>query len=557
MRLGRMTGLLLGAALIPATLTAQQTRNERLAAAQQAYDAFDAARAADLLRSALDPTAGPQDSAWGRGVQLLSQILMDGGDTAQASVWARWAFRLAPHMTIDTVTFLPEVVSLLRSARTAAEVASPGDPITQTTWQWSAPGAPAGQGQLRVLAPNVNARVNALVHGVGLAQSGQTIAARVGTYVIEVAADGYLPTTVTREVLPGVTTVLQFNLTPVSAGVLASDVRDAALRNVVPLSVHRYGVEGAACATGVFMGKSGLVLTTYAAIRGADRVEAQLAPGRRAGDEIRVLAYDIPSNLAVLDVPSAVRTDSMPMATEAQSGQFAWGLGYPDCRTPTNVRVRLGVISGSTLALADSLDPNDHVGPLVNSDGHLVGIAGDPHDAIALGAITGLVSRARALLSAPDKQTVAQVALKENHAYGSMAIASPASGTKAQVTPLETWQWPELAWSGPLPYTYVGPMGRYSLQVQIPGQAARQLTFTIKPGESDHFAVPGAPIAGGPRVPQVAEAGKKGGHFPWIIAAVGAAGAGTAAILLLSGGNKPTPTPTSTTGSITISIPNP
>ena len=78
-------------------------------------------------------------------------------------------------------------------------------------------------------------------------------------------------------------------------GVLASDARDAALRNVVPLSVHRCGVEGAACATGVFMGGSGLVLTTYDAIRGADGVEAQLAAGRRAGAAQNSSSWGAPS----------------------------------------------------------------------------------------------------------------------------------------------------------------------------------------------------------------------------------------------------------------------
>jgi len=198
------------------------------------------------------------------------------------------------------------------------------------------------------------------------------------------------------------------------------------------------------------------------------------------------------------------------------------------------------------------------VGPLVSSDGRLVGLAADPHSAIALGTINGLVSRARAMLGASDKQTIAQVALKENHAYGSMAIRADVTGTTAQVTPLETWQWPELAWSGPLPYTFAGPMGRYSLQVQIPGQPARQLQFTIKPGEADRFAVPGAPIAGGGRVPQVGAAAPKHGHFPWIIAAVGAAGAGTVAILLMGGGGGGGGTPPpGNTGGITISIPNP
>jgi len=550
---GHVTILLLAAVLVPAGLAAQQTRNQRLAAAQQAYDAFDAARASELLRGALDPAAGPQDSAWARGVQLLVQIIMDGGDTAQAGAWARWAFRLAPRIPLDTVTFLPEVVSLLRSARSGAAGASPGDPVTRSTWQWSAPGAPAGQGLVRVLAPAVNARVNALVHGVGLVQSGQTVAARPGTYAIEVAADGYLPTMVTREVVPGVTTVLEFNLVPVSAGVLASDVRDAVLRNVVPLSIHRYGTEGSACATGVFMGGSGVVLTTYSAIRGADGVEAQLAPGRRVGDEIRVLAFDVPLNVAVLQVPSAVRTDSMPVASQVATGEFAWAFGFPDCRTATNARVRLGAISGSTLALTDSLVPGDHVGPLVDTQGQLVGLASDPHTALSLSTISGLVSRARASLSVRDKQTVAQVALKENHAYGSMAIRADATGATARVTPLETWQWPALAWNGPLPYTFVGPMGRYSLELQVPGQQARQLQFTIKPDVADRYAAAGGPVAGGGRAPQVAGAPAKKGKFPWLIAGVGAAGAGVAAILLMGGGSKPQ---TPTQGGITISFPN-
>ncbi len=534
----------------PAALSAQQTRNQRIAAAQQAYQDFDTGRALDLLRAALSPAEGPQDSAWAYGVQLLGQILSESGDTAQARVWFRWAFRLAPGSRVDTVNFLPEVAQAMRAARGAVS-ASPGDLVSRTTWQWAAPGAPAGQGRLQVVSPRMTAPVT-LAQGAALVvQSGQTVTSAAGTYDMQAAADGYLPTQLTREVLPGVTTVIEFNLSPASAAVLASNVRAAAYRQLIPLTVRRFQGDST-CATGAFVSGSGLVVTSYAAIRGADRISATVG-SQRYGDEIRVLAWDPARNLAVLQVP-VTRTDSLPLASQVGPGQFVWGLGFANnCQSALDTRSRLGTTLQPAMELADSIRDAEHTGPLITSDGAVAGVLTSSRTAAPLADVRAMLDSARRQIAAREKLAVAQVALRTNHAYGSMAITADVTGVSAKITPLETWQWPALAWSGTLPHTFAGPMGRYQLEVQAPGQAARRLQFTIRAGQAERFPVTATQVAGGPG-PQMPAARKKGG-FPWPIALIGAGGAGAAAFLLL-GGKKTQPPPASTTGSLIILIPN-
>lgn len=536
--------LAIGCLIGPGALAAQQTRNQRLAAAQRAYEEFNTDQALTLLRVALNPAEGPQDSAWARGVELLGQILSEAGDTAQARVWFRWAFRLARNIPIDTVNFLADVFQAMRAAR-AAVTTSPGDAVSRTTWLWAAPGAAPGQGRLQVTAPRMTAAVNALVPGAGVVQSGQTVAVPAATHVIQAAAEGYLTTQLTREVLPGVTTVIEFNLLPVSAGVLAANVRTAAFARLVPVTVRRFQSDST-CTTGVLVGGAGLVLTSYAAIRGAERVSAMVG-GRRVSDEVRVLAWDAARNLAVLQLPGAA-ADTIPVASQVGPGQFVWALGFPNCSTPLDTRARTGASVTPTLELADSLRDAERIGPLINSDGQLVGVVTAARTGAPLAAVQAILSTARGQVSAREKLTVAQVALRENHAYGSMAITADATGVTARITTLETWQWRELAWTGSLPRTFVGPMGRYQLDVQFPGQPSRQLTFTIRAGQAERFPVT-TQVAGGPG-PQVPAARKKG--FPWPIALVGAGGAGAAAFLLL-GGKKGTPPPQ--TGSLIIQIP--
>jgi hypothetical protein len=535
-------------ALGPAVLAAQQTRNQRIAAAQQAYQNFDTERALELLRGAMNPAEGPQDSAWAFGIELLGQIVSEAGDTAQASVWFRWAFRSGANIPIDTVNFLPDVFRAMRAAR-AAIAASTGDAVIRTTYQWAAPGAPAGQGRLQVVSPRMTAPVNALAQGRIGVQSGQTITVAAGTYQIQGAADGYLPTQVTREVLPGVTTVLEFNLSPVSAAVLSSGARAAAYRALIPLVVRRFGSDSA-CATGALVSGSGLVLTSYSAIRGAERLWAMVG-AQRYGDEIRVLAWDPARNLAVLQLPIA-RPDSLPLAPQVTPGQFVWALGFAGCQAALDTRSQVGTAVQPVLELADSVRDAEHLGVVIGSDGAVVGLVTGARAAAPLGDVRAVVDSARRQIVAREKLTVAQVALRTDHAYGSVAITADATGVTARVTPLETWQWPAVAWSGVLPHTFAGPMGRYQLEVQAPGQAARRLTFTIRPGQAERFPVT-AQVAGGPG-PQVPGAKKKGG-FPLPIVLIGAGGAGAAAFLLLGGKSQQQQQQQPTTGSLIILIP--
>ena len=529
-------------------VTAQQTRNQRIAAAQQAYQAFETSRALDLLRATVNPAEGPQDSAWAYGVELLGQILSESGDTAQANVWFRWAFRLMPGTGVDTVNFIPDVVRAMRAAKTST-APSPGDIVSRTRWEWGV-GAPPGQGRLQVLAPRASVPVTTLLRGIGVVQSGQTIAAPAGTYNMEAAAEGYLPTQVTREVLPGVVTVVEFDLTPVAAGVLASNIRTAVYRQLIPLTVRRFPTDST-CAAGALVGGSGLVLTSYAAIRGAERISATVGT-QRYGEEIRVLSWNVARDVAVLQLP-LTRSDSLPLAAQATPGQFVWGLGFPNCQTAQDTRTRVGITIQPVLELVDSVRDAQRTGPLISSEGAVVGMLTGARKAAVLSDIRAVLDSARRQVAARDKLTAAQLSLRNSHAYGAVALSADATGVTAKVTPLETWQWAELAWSGSLPHTFTGPMGRYQLEVTIPGQATRRLQFTVRAGQSERFPVTATQVAGGPG-PQVPAAKKKGG-FPLPIVLIGAGGAGAAAIFLLKGGGPPTVN--GGPGSIKVSFPNP
>ena len=73
----------------------------------------------------------------------------------------------------------------------------------------------------------------------------------------------------------------------------------------------RFGTSAPLCAGGAVAGGR-LLLTTNAAIRGASALTATIGGAAVAG-EVRVAAYDISRNLAVLALPAA-RTDSLLIA---------------------------------------------------------------------------------------------------------------------------------------------------------------------------------------------------------------------------------------------------
>ena len=194
------------------SLAAQASRDDQIRAATRAYQNFETARALQLLNTALDPGRGPADSVWGQGVQLLAQILIEDGKAAPARAWLRWAFRLAPELKIDTLNYTPDVVAAARVARDAVR-GMPGDQLTQTSWEWA--GGPRGDtlGRLQIKPSTLRVPITVLVPGRGLVKAGESVVLPPGSYELQAAAEGYLTARVTREVLPGVTTVLTFNLT--------------------------------------------------------------------------------------------------------------------------------------------------------------------------------------------------------------------------------------------------------------------------------------------------------------------------------------------------------
>lgn len=207
--------LLLIALSRTASLGAQDPRDSLVA---RAFNEFDAARRVPLLVAALDPTAGPTRGAWSVGVQLLAQTLIEEGRDSAAAVWLRWAIRLSPELRPDTVQFLPLVVAANRAAHEfVTRTSAAGDTAAGTSWLWPAQGVSEGNGRIQIASTGVPVPVQVSVKGVGQLRAGAGASAAPGSYEINASATGYESVQVTREVLSGVTTVLEFRLRQVFA----------------------------------------------------------------------------------------------------------------------------------------------------------------------------------------------------------------------------------------------------------------------------------------------------------------------------------------------------
>jgi len=534
-------------ALVSSAGEAQQpSRATLLRSAQTAYDDFAPDRALDFARQAVDPTLGSPDSTWTRGVHLLTQILIETQKPDVARAWARWAMRMSPSFVIDTVNFVADVGAALREARTFTSNRSPGDAVTQTSWRWPARGSTETTGRVVIGAGAMTVPVSARVVGGALVPAGATgLALPPGSYEFEAAAVGYLPVRVTREILPGATTVLTFALTSAAVATreIGDDARRHALANTAALSVRRFGTPPS-CAVGTYVGRDGMLLTSYQAIRGADSVTLD-APG---SPRVTVSAYDIAADLAVLKVAGS-RTDSILPASAIVDGQSLWSPRLTNCAAPTLASQRLVQWTNrpsGALELRDPMTGSPAGAALFDVDGRLVGMwtgsAALPSTRIAV-----LLDQARGVVALP--QSVADVARKENHTYGSFAIASDAVGTTIKVTPAETWQWEQTAASGPAPLTFVGPMGRYRVEASGPAGARREQEILVRPGTLGRAVISFRTVAEGPSAVRPA---KKKSKLPWILAGAGAA---AGAAVALGGGGGGSPPPPKQTGSITISIP--
>jgi len=257
LRDARSGGLLLLLCLAgAASLKAQDSRDAQVA---RAFKEFDGARRLQILMSVLNPTYGPPRGAWAVGVQLLAQTLLEDGQDSTAAVWLRWAIRLSPDLQPDSVLFLPEVIAAYRSARAyVMSTSGPVDSFADTKWVW--PAQPIGEqvGRLQIVAPS-QAPVRVGVRGVGRIVPGGSIPFKSGSYQISAAASGVDSVRVTREVLPGVTTVvvLQLRLAVQTGTKAVRSARSRAKKKGFPVIWAGVGVAGAAALVAVLATNSG------------------------------------------------------------------------------------------------------------------------------------------------------------------------------------------------------------------------------------------------------------------------------------------------------------
>ncbi len=543
---------------LPAVVAAQDTRTQLISEAVQAYDNFETARAMQLLTVALNPAIGPTDNEWASGVQLLSQILIEEGNDSLANVWMRWAVRTAPTMRVDPVTYLPEVIQAHTAARSLVGAGSPGDVVTETTWDWSASGT-SDLGSLRVVPSGLPAPFEVTIRSLGSIAAGEPLRLRPSTYHVIVSAEGYLGAEVDREVLPGVETILRFNLQPIAVAdsVLYAEAEAAALRHLGRVWVSRFGSERD-CGAGMFVGAYGLFLTSYSAIRGGESVEVETSDGERISEGVRVASYNAAENIAVLHVP-ITRRDSLAVAEGPAEGQFVWSVGYPACTSPAVSRTTVARWPNrpvGNLQLADSVAFGPHGGALINQRGSVVGIISGYYAAVPADRTITRLTEARRNIQSQQLTALRDIAERENHLFGAVEITADVAGSMVRIEPLESWHWPEAGMTGRLPTTFAGPMGRYGLELLVNNSVRDRREFTISPAVRDRLSLAVQQVVA--EQPQVLERGG-GKKFPWPIAVIGAAGAGAAAFFLLGGKDTTTTNGNGNgnggPGSITVTIP--
>jgi hypothetical protein len=230
----RCAGLLILVAIgLTRPLLAQDARDALVA---RAFTEFDAARRMQLLRGALNPTSGPPRGAWALGVQLLAQTLIEEHQDSLAALWLRWAVRLAPDLQPDTVQFLPQVAAAYTSARMyVAKTRSAADSTTATTWLWGPSDTTGRMGGIQIAASAEPIRLD--IHGAGLIAPGARMTLSPGSYEIA-ASSANTNLLITREILPGVTTVLEFRTAPTVAAVpsiLMPAVQDSSHKTPEPI----------------------------------------------------------------------------------------------------------------------------------------------------------------------------------------------------------------------------------------------------------------------------------------------------------------------------------
>jgi len=521
--------------LAPPAAMAQATRATLVDSARALIDDFNERQSTVLLQRALNPAFGRPDAAWTTGVQMLAQILIRNGQGDEAAAWLRWALRLEPAMQVDSVSFIPALVTAFHAARDFVARTRTGSP-PPTRWEWTTASAAGGFGDLLVetTPAHPNPPVQLAVDGVGFLDAGRTRRLAPGSYRIAARAPGAAAVEHTAEVLPGVTTIVTFSIaTAVTTLTEANERRAVSL--LARIDAQRLGET--ACGVGFFAGSS-LVLTSYRAIRGADALSLQLSGGGRVTGNIRVAAYDVASDLAVLTSPSA-RTDSLPLATDVAAAPALWSLHFPSCgNSATSARVSLGGVVRDTIRLNDNIVGADQGGVLLTPAAGAAGLALGTRVARSLGGASALLATARRNAAAGSLLALGEVAQRERHAYGEAELRGAQAGARARVSPLESWHWPELGRVATLPFTYRGPMGRYTVELLDGDRVQLRRELVLDPAQRAQLTLGETTVVDRPPVVPPPQPGPRRGMSKKIPIIGGIAAGGVLAAVLLGGGGE-------------------
>ena len=203
--------------LVAAPAVAQSGRRALTAGAER-YLLADYQGAVPELSQGLDPTAGPLDQQWLQGVERLADVLSVLRQDSLAATWLRWAVRIAPTFAVDEDVVPPIVVRAAAAARAFVDSTPHDRFVARIAYEWPAMFRADAPGVVR-LAPAaipITARI-----GVDqFMRGGESRRLPPGSYDVVASAPGFLPTRLTVELLPGITTVVAVSLLPETAGLL-------------------------------------------------------------------------------------------------------------------------------------------------------------------------------------------------------------------------------------------------------------------------------------------------------------------------------------------------
>ena len=203
--------------LLAAVQASAQTGRRALAAGNERYLLADYHRAIPLLVRGLDPKSGPLDGPWVEGVERLADVLLVLRHDSLAETWLRWAARLDPDFHVDEEVVPPTVVRAARVARVFVD-STPHEPfVARVKFDWADASA-NGSGTVRLERANIP--ITARIGTDQFLSGGESRRLPPSSYNVVVSAPGYLPTRLTVELLPGVTTVVAVSLLPETAGLL-------------------------------------------------------------------------------------------------------------------------------------------------------------------------------------------------------------------------------------------------------------------------------------------------------------------------------------------------